>query len=297
MRVQFLNVFYFLYIFLAIFLTVLIVFFLKNKSDKTKKKFIIGIIFFNLFIHFVKIFIYPYTEVEFIFTKVSFENICAVSALTFPILYFTKSKILKDYMIIAGIASGIITFIFPVDAMSEMFNGEYFGIKHAFQLENIRFYTSHFLIFLAPFLIMHFKFHELSIKRMFYAPMLLILVLFIIYLNELIITSFGWVDANDLYDPNKRNPSFVFGIRGDIPDIVYMLLFIVPSFLLRHPVTNEVFFWPVLWQVFPVMLYGSMITLVFMFIYDKDNTINVFRNIYHMITFKKVSHRNKKNEG
>jgi hypothetical protein len=279
MRVEFLNIFYFTYIFIAIFLTILSIYFLKNKSDRFKKNFIIGIIFANLFVHFFKIFIFPYTEVEYIWTKVSFENICAVSALTFPFLYFSKNKTLKDYMILVGMSSGIITFLFPVDAMSNMFNGEVFGYKTAFQLENIRFYLSHYLIFLAPFLMVHFKQHTLSFRRMIYAPLLLIVVLFVIYLNELIITAFGWVDANDLYNPEKRNPSFIFGIRGDIPSEVWLLFFMVPRFMTVHPTTLEPFFWPVLWQVFPVIFYGSLISFIYMFIYDKDNTILFIKRI------------------
>ena len=115
--VEFGNLYYFIYIVLGIFATMLMVRFLKNKTTKFKYWFIFGMIIFNLMIHVLKIFIYPYTTVEYIWTKVSFENVCAVSALTFPFAYFLKNKTIRDYMVLVGIASGIITFIFPVDAM------------------------------------------------------------------------------------------------------------------------------------------------------------------------------------
>ena len=80
-----------------------------------------------------------------------------------------------------GVASGIITFLYPIDAMSEMFNATVIGVKPAFHIEVIRFYTSHFLIFLAPFLILHYRIHELSVKRAYKAPFMLLSILIIVF--------------------------------------------------------------------------------------------------------------------
>ena len=270
--VQMGNIYYFIYIMLFIALTILSLIFLRNKSQNYRNRFIFGLAILNLFIHFAKIFIFPYTTVEYIWTKVSFENICAVSALTFPFAYFVKNKTLKDYMILVGMSSGIITFIFPVDAMSDIFNGAYLGYKEAFSLEVIRFYTSHFLIFLVPFLMMHYRFHTVSIKRAYRAPLMLILVLVIIYINELVITALGWVPKEQLYSPDYRNPSFIFGVRGDLSGLGAILGVFVPMFLRLHPLTGESFYWPVIWLVIPALVYGSMITLVYMIIYDGKNT-------------------------
>ena len=207
--VQMGNLYYFIYIAIAILLTVIAVRFLNNKSQKFRYWFIFGLIMVAFTIHFLKIFIWPYTTVDYIFTKVSFENICAGSTLLFPFLYFTKNKTLKDYMVMVGMASGIITFIFPVDAMSDYFNGGYLGARGAFNLEVMRFYLAHFLLFLVPFLMMRYQMHELSIRRAYRAPLMLILVLVIIYINELILTAFNWVPKADLYDPSKRISYFI----------------------------------------------------------------------------------------
>lgn len=279
MVVAMFNLPYFIYIAAAVILTIVSVKFLNMKDQKFRYWFIYGLILLNLFIHFAKALIYPYTLVPFpaIFTKISPENICAVSALFFPILFFAKSKTLKDYMVMVGVTSGIITFLYPIDAMSEMFNATVIGVKPAFSLEVIRFYTSHFLIFLAPFLILHYRFHELSIKRAYKAPLMLLSILVIIFINEALITLVGWVPKEQFFDPAFRNPSFVFGVRGDLSGLGMILGALVPGFFRVNPFFSGEAYFPVLWLLFPAIIYGMMIALVYMFIYDTDETLRFFK--------------------
>ncbi len=277
------NIYYFIYIGIALLLTVLSVAFLKNKSHNFRHWFIFGLIMLGFVIHFLKIFIYPYTTVDYIFTKVSFENICAVSTLVFPFIYFSKNKTLKDYMVMVGMASGILTLLFPVDAMSAYFNGVIIGQRGAFQIEVIRFYLAHTLLFLSPFLMMRFKMHELSIHRAYRAPLMLILVLCVIFINELILTALHWVPKEDLFNPDKRNPSFIFGIRGDLTGLGAVIGIFVPYFM-RLTTATSTQMWPVVWLILPALVYGGLITLIFMFIYDKQETIVFFKHILKLDT-------------
>ena len=176
-----------------------------------------------------------------------------------------------------GVASGIITFLYPIDAMSEMFNATVIGVKPAFHIEVIRFYTSHFLIFLAPFLILHYRIHELSVKRAYKAPFMLLSILIIVFINEVIVTFLGWVPKEQLFDPAYRNPSFVFGIRGDLSGLGMILGVLVPTFFRVNPFFAGEAFFPVLWLLFPALIYGSLIALVFMLIYDHEETLMVLR--------------------
>jgi len=282
MYVEFGNLYYFIYIGIAILITILTISFLNKRTQKFRYWFIFGMIIFAFLVHFLKIFIPPYsTHVAqgSILTKVSLENICAVSTVAFPFLYFTKNKTLKDYMITVGIASGILTFMFPVDAISDYFNGQQIGQKTAFSIEVIRFYTAHYIIFAAPFLMMFYKMHELSVKRVWRAPFVLIGVLIIIFINEVIITYvFNWVPESEFFDPQFRNPSFVFGIRGDLTGIGAILGILVPIVFRSNPVSGEPHFWPVIWLILPTLVYGSLISFIFMFIYDKDNTIKYIKH-------------------
>jgi len=277
--VEFGNLYYFMYIAIGILIILLAVRFLKHKTQKYRYWFIFGLIIFNLFVHLAKIFIYPYTTVDYIITKVSFENICAVSALLYPFLYFTKNKTLKDYMVMVGMASGIITFIYPVDVMSQFFNGrEFFSSpRPAFMLENMRFYLSHLILFIVPFLMLHYGFHTLSIKRAYRAPFMLVIILVIIFINELILTLIGWIPKHEFFDPRFRNPSFIFGVRGDLGGLGVILGVFVPVAFRTNPWFAGEAYLPVIWLVLPAMIYGGLIALAFMFIYDREETLYFFK--------------------
>lgn len=273
------NIYYFGYIALAIILIVIAVKFLDKKTQVFRHWFVFGLIMTAFSIHFLKILIYPYTTVEHVWTKVSFENICAVSTLVFPFVYFSKNKTLRDYMVMVAMASGIVTFIFPIDAMSSMFDGAYLGARGAFQLEVFRFYLAHFLLFLAPFLMLRYKMHSLSITRAYRAPFVLIFVLFLIFINELILTLINWVPKEHLFSPEHRNPSFIFGVRGDLTKLGLIIGVFVPMVFRINPIIGAPGYWPVVWLIIPVLVYGSLFVLLFMFIYDNENTKRFFLRI------------------
>lgn len=282
-KVEIGNLYYFMYIFIAVVLTILIIKWLNKKTYQTQYRFIFFLIILGFLIHFLKILIPPYHLVDPIYTKVTFENICAVSALTFPLLFFVKNKTVKDYMVMVGIASGVITFIFPVDVTTAYFNGSILTdaqvdlYKGAFSIETIRFYVSHYLIFLAPFLMLHYKVHELSFKRAYRAPFMLFIIFIIIFINELVVTSLGWVPKEHLYDPQRRNPSFIFGVRGDLTGLGALIGIFVPFFLRTNPMGSG--FFPVLWLLGPTLVYGGMIALTFMIIYDREETFKFFQKV------------------
>lgn len=280
-KVEIGNFYYFLYIAMGVVLTVLAVKFLNRKSDRFRYGFIFFLIMLGFSIHFLKILIPPYHLVDPVWTKITFENICATSALMFPFLFFVKNQTIKDYMVMVGVASGIITFIFPVDVTTVYFNGMVLNetqislYKGAFSYETIRFYLSHYLIFLAPFLMLHYRVHELSFKRAYRAPFMLFTIFIIIFINEVIVTALGWVPKSDFFDPQRRNPSFIFGVRGDLTGLGALIAIFVPWFLFTNPFGNG--FFPVLWLLGPTLFYGGMIALIFMVIYDRENTLKFFR--------------------
>jgi len=292
--IEIFNFYYFLYIFIALILTLLSVRLLKYKSDKFRFWFIFGLIMANFAIHFLKILIYPYTDTYFVehkIVKISLENICAVSVVTFPLLYFSKSKILKDYMVLVGLVSGMLTLFYPVDTFSTTFNAvsvEGVYVKTAFQLETIRFYLTHFLLFLTPFLILHYKIHQLSVKRAGYMPFVFMGTLLIIYINELILSGFGLVPQGiSMYNPDGRNPSLIFGVKNldTLVGIGKYIKVLVPDFLTVNPVTGETFYWPVLWMFFPVLVNTSLMAIFINYIYDKETTKDFVLEKLH---FKKV---------
>ena len=284
------NLFYMFYIILAVLITLAAVRFLKPKSERFRFWFLFGILVSAFIVHFLKIFIYPYTTLDNVWRKVSLENICAVSTVIFPFIYFTKNKVLKDYMIMVGLASGVLTFFLPIDAVSPMFDGEFLGVKNALSLEVFRFYYAHFALFLVPFLMMHFNMHKISIKRSLMMPAMLLMVLLIIYINELVLSLLGWVPKENLYNPEKRNPSLIFGFKGSVTGISILMTMFVPTFFTVGPISGEAFYWPVIWMIIPVYVYGMLIALTICYIYDKEATINVFKRLFRIHRDKPYKH-------
>jgi hypothetical protein len=270
--VQFGNIFYFFYLIMGTLAILATIRLLKNKSDKYRYWFLFGILVFNFALHFVKIFIYPYTTLDVPLRKVSLENVCAINSVVFPIIFLLKNKTLKDYLIMAGMVSGFLSFVYPANAISDRFDGAFLGHQMAFSIEIIRFYISHLILFLVPFVMMHYHMHEISIKRFSRAPLVFVMVLFIIFINELILTALNWVPRANLYDVNKRNPSLIFGIKEEFSKIAWIPLIFVPAFLKIHPLTGEPFFWPVVWMILPVLIYTNIMSIIFCYIYDRSDT-------------------------
>jgi len=280
------NVYYFMYLIIAVIFTVSAIKFLKTKNDPFKRKFIYGLILFNFAIHFLKILIFPYNDPYFVehrIVKVSFENICAVSVLIYPFLYLSKNKILREYMILVALLSGILALTIPVDVFSNTFNAvDITGIyvKTAFQIETIRFYTTHYILFLSAFLLLYFRLDTITMKNAKWMPWMLLGVLFILYLNEWVLSLFDFVPSGiDMYDPDGRNPSLIFGVKNldALSGIGQAVKIFVPKMFTINPFTGDTFFWPVMWLFFPVMIYGYILATISNYIFDKEATIDYFK--------------------
>lgn len=278
LRIDYQILIYLSVIGLAILVTYLIIKLLNNKSDKFIFRFIFIVLLTGLVTHFIKPFFKPYTEMDFPLAKLTFENICAVSILLFPIVYFTKNKVLKDYMVIFGVISGIVSFLLPIIILDQK----------VFSFEVFRFYYVHFVIFLAPFLMARFDVHKISMERAMKVPLVLIGVLTIIFLNEVIITALGWVPVTELFDPSKRNPSLIFGV-AELPEIIPIqlhglvnaLTFVTPNFLMNMNVIPNGGFLPVVWMIPMVFIYGILASVFVNYYFERDATKAYFKeNIF-----------------
>jgi hypothetical protein len=275
--VEYGNFYYFAYMILGAIISLGVIKLLKSKTKRYQYIFLLFLLLFGLILHFTKVLFVPYNALDYPFRKASLENICAVNSVVFLFIYLSKNKTLKDYMVMSGIFSGLITFVFPVNAISVNFDGEFLGKQSAFSFEVIRFYLSHLILFLVPFTMMHYQMHKLSFKRAYRAPIMFFLVLMIIWINELIITMLGWIPKENLYDPNKRNPSMIFGIKDEMAALMTIVIIFVPLFMRVHPLTGETFFWPVFWMIIPLIIYTSLIIFIFMFIYEREDTISFLK--------------------
>ena len=94
MKIQLFSISYFVYIAIFVVLLIILSKFLKTKSDAFNKRFISGLLFFALIVHFSKLLFPPYVNTELALKKITPENICAFSTLTFPFIFLGKNKLL-----------------------------------------------------------------------------------------------------------------------------------------------------------------------------------------------------------
>ncbi len=274
MYVEIGNIYYYLYFVIAIAVTGTLILFLKNKNDDFKRKVILLLLFSAFFLHFAKLFFHPYIDLfpESI-RKVSFENICAISTLVFPFFFLSKKKILLDYMLVMGIASGLAAYLYPTEAIFDTFDSIYFGKKGAFSFDVIRFYYAHLIIFLAPFLMGFFKLHVFSFKRVYYLALMIVGTITVIYINELLLLNLGWIDPHTFHDVNIRNSSFVFGIPDHYKNVAIIFDVFVFDFLKTHPTQDTTYYLPVLWFIIPIFVWTPVLAFLSNIPFYIQNTI------------------------
>lgn len=283
------------YLFYIPILTALSIFIIKhlNKKDNTYRlRFLMILAGIALTLHLIKPFFFPYNgkgvegqpdifSKPSIYRKITFENVCAISALLFlPSLIF-RNKFVLDYMSIFGFLGGILALLYPAEVVMGQFDSLPVTYEMGlFSFDTIRFYLVHYLLFIISFLLLYYRIHELDTKRMFYLPIAVLVILTILYFNEYILYELGWLDgiekyaiANNLlegdslfYDKNIRNFSFVFGIPETFKKAGFFIDMLVPGFL-KNPYT------PVIWITVPAFVYAPLIYLG-------------FKSLFNVVTFK-----------
>lgn len=240
--------------------------FIKNKTKKFQKWFIFSLLMFGFILHFCKILFPPYTtEYANPYRKITFENICAVSTILFPLFFLSKSKTLKDYMFYIGIISGTLATFIPIIEYN------YDGRIYLFEL--FRYYICHMIIAIAPLLMVSCGYHKLNYHRIFKVPLVLILVFCLLALNDVIVYRLGW---HNVYS----NFSMQFGPTArherDFGNVLVLITSLVPSFLkgtfrLQGITTN---YFPILWSVIPMFVYIPLLSFIVSLPYEHEHVKN-----------------------
>lgn len=261
------NVYYFMYIIVALTLIVVLTIFISKKEKKFQKYFIFGLLLSGFILHFLKLIDKEYyDDLPYSLRKVSFENICAVSTLIFPWLFFVKSNKWKDYMYCFGIFGGIGALIYPGPAINH-------GV---FSFETIRCYYCHFILVLGAILMVKCGFHTLDYHRLWRVPFTFFEVLIIILFNEIILMATGLVkaDINLLFDRSYRNTSFIFGPTPAFDAFKPFIDFFVPKAFRTVPfgeLKGQEMYWPIIWMVIPAFIFINLLGLVMYLPFEKDH--------------------------
>lgn len=247
------------YITLGVFLVITILFglILRNKDQEMQKKVLIVVAFINLAIHFLKLLIPEYkADLPTSFRKVTFENICATTTIMMPFIMLCENKVMKDYLFYIGILGGLAALIYPTEAFR----------RDLLEIDVIRFYICHMILFIVPFYMVFFGIHDLDIKRVPLFPLTFLVVECLILANEVILMEAGFVDFRgkvDFLEYNYRNSNFIFGPTEELKEI---------SDKIVEPLVPDMFktvgagtyigkekYVPVLWMAVPCFIYFSAI--------------------------------------
>jgi len=262
--IEYFNFYYFLYIAFALGLLVGLYLLLRNKSAKTSNTVLLCLLLSNFILHFLKLAFYNYQQwMPWAIRTITPENICAVNVLVFPWLFLSKKDILKDYMFYIGTMSAGATFL-PIDVIGH----------GAFELETMRFYYSHILIWVIPLLMVMLKLHTIDYKRIIKVPFFFYFILCIILVNEVILTGAGFLHIDYLYSYEIRNAALIFGPLAELEFLGILLTSLTPELFLTVPIganAGATYYWPIIWLMLPFFIYFCILAVLLSLPFEYNN--------------------------
>lgn len=282
MIIKMANFWYFFWLVLSAGGVVGLYYGLRKRKTRTQKIVLFSFLAFGLILHFLKVFIPPYSIEEKRMLRDSwFVNICGANIALFPFIYLMKSKKAKEYMFYIGVLSGLIALFYPQEPLAkENQAGELLDI--------IRFYYHHWMVMAIPLLMVLLKHHTLSWKRILCAPVGVLLLMLFIILNQFFQAELGFIPIRGaqgfeyvmqtdyweaFYDVNWKNTSYIYG--PDLPDAIGKVFAIFcPDFFTKVPVgpyAGQEKYWPWFWMIFPAFILITPLAFGLCMIFDHKN--------------------------
>ena len=267
MIIKMFNGWYFLWLALSAAAIIGLYYLLRKKSMCTKKAVLFGLLAFGLLLHFLKVYIPPYSVDEARMLRDSwFVNICGANIALFPFFFWCKNDKVKDYMYCIGMLSGLIALFYPQEPLAKSDQlGEMWDI--------IRFYYHHWMVMAVPLLMALLDVHRPSYKRILSAPTGLLLLMLFIMLNQIFQSELGFIplrDRDEFFDIGYKNSSYIWG-PGENDAIGSFLALFTPKFFRTVPVgefAGQVKYWPWFWMIFPVFILVTPLSFGLSMIFD-----------------------------
>ena len=272
MFIAMVNGWYFFWLALAAGATVGMYFLLRRRSEKTQKLVLFGILVFGLMLHFLKVYIPPYSVDEARMLRDSwFVNICGANIALFPFLFWSKKDRVKDYMFYIGVLSGLIALFYPQEPIAKTNQlGE--------QLDIIRFYFHHWMVLAVPLLMVLLGHHKLSYKRVISAPTGLLLLMLFIMLNQIFQSELGYIplrNQGDFFGIGYKNSSYIWG-PGTNDAIGEFLALFTQKIFRTVPVgefVGHTKYWPWFWLITPVYLLVTPLSVLIALVFDHASLV------------------------
>ena len=272
------NGWYFFWLLMCGGATAGLYFFLRKKSTKFQKGVLFSFLALGFLLHFLKIYIPPYSVDEARMLRDSwFVNICAANIALFPFLFFSKKNCIKDYMFYIGVLSGLVALFYPQEPLAKLDQlGE--------QLDIVRFYYHHWMVFAIPLLTVLLGHHKLSYKRILSAPTGLLLLMLFIMLNQIFQSELGFVplrDQTEFFSIGYKNSSYIWG-PGNNDAIGNFLALFTPKFFRTVPAgefAGQTKYWPWFWLIVPVYLLVTPLSFLLAMIFDHKSFVTDIKKL------------------
>ena len=285
MIIEMFNFWYFFWLILAAGTIVGLYFLLKNRSKKTQKIVLFSFLAFGFVLHFLKVYIPPYSVDEARMLRDSwFVNICAANIALFPFMFFSKKDTVKDYMFYIGVISGLIAHVYPQEPIAKL-------DQMAEQLDIVRFYYHHWMLMAVPLLMVLLGHHKLSYKRVWVAPVGLLALMLFIILNQIFQSEMGFIplrSQEDFFGIGYKNSSYIWG-PGTNDAIGSFFALFTPKFFKTVPVgefAGQEKYWPWFWMIVPVFVLVTPLAFLVCMIFDGKNFRQDIRKIMQRVAKK-----------
>ena len=281
MIIEMFNGWYFFWLLISAAAIVGLYFALRKAPPFVQSLVLFSLLIVGFILHFTKMNIPPYSEIingELVITDRGwrdswFVNICGANIALFPIMFLTKNKYLKDYMFYIGVISGLIALFYPQEPMAK-------PDQMAELLDIIRFYFHHWMLLAVPLLLVLLKKHKLSYKRIWVAPVGLLLLMLFIMLNQIFQSELGFIPLrNGNAIPNYKNTSYIWGPLnqdGSMDPIGGIFDIFTPECFKSLPVScsgyghevGSVKYWPWFWMICPAFIIVTPLAFLASMVFD-----------------------------
>ena len=264
------NAWYFFWLILAAGATVGLYFLLRNRSVFAQKTVLFSLLAFGLLLHFLKVYIPPYSVDEARMLRDSwFVNICAANIALFPFFFFSKKDTVKDYMFYIGVISGLLALVYPEEPLAKTNQlGE--------QLDIVRFYYHHWMVMAIPLLMVMLGLHKISYKRIWTAPVGLLLLMLFIMLNQVFQAELGYIPLRNqtgFFGIGYKNTSYIWGPGTN--DAIGNFLATFTQEIFRTVPAGQFAgaekYWPWFWIVVPAFVLVTPLAFLLSMIFDRKH--------------------------
>lgn len=267
MYIAMFNGWYFFWLLVSAGAVVGLYFALRRASAVTQKAVLFGLLAAGFLMHFLKVYIPPYSVDEARMLRDSwFVNICGANIALFPFFFWSKNDKIKDYMFYIGVISGLIALFYPQEPIAKV-------DQSAEQLDIIRFYYHHWMVLAVPLLMVLLGYHKLSYKRILTAPTGLLLLMLFIMLNQIFQSELGFIplrDRENFFGIDYKNTSYIWG-PGTNDAIGEFLAWFTPPVFKTVPVgefAGQIKYWPWFWLITPVYILVTPLSFMLAMIFD-----------------------------